>query len=93
MNIKKCGFCGNWSGAAGSLDDCCEVCNEILDYKSHYRLSQRVEKSEEKAVLFYHIQENDSLFTKIIRRIAGSIYFAVMGIVSFIVWLVAMLPG
>ena len=93
MNIKKCGFCGNWSGATDRLDDCCEVCNEVLDYKSQYRLNQRVDKSEEKAVLFYHIQESDSIFRKIIRRIAGSIYFTVIGIISFIAWLVAMLPG
>lgn len=93
MILKKCGFCGNWSSATGDKDDCCEVCNEILDYKSYYRHNKRVEKSEEKPLLFYNIREGDSLLTKIGRRILGSIYFTITGIVSFIVWLVAMLPG
>ena len=93
MKLKKCTYCNNWTSALGEVDDHCEVCGNLVDIREFHKRNKIVEISETKADLFYMIKPDDNILIKIVRRIAGAVYFTIVAIMSFIIWLVAALPG
>lgn len=87
-NTKKCSNCGEWSHWNLSLDDKCEHCGEYLQ-------KQEKEKAEEKAVIkqlqekafLFHINENDNIFQKILKKGGYAVYLIILAIVSFLSWI------
>lgn len=87
-NTKKCSNCGEWSHWNLSLEDKCEHCGEYLQ-------KQEKERAEEKALLkqiqdkkfLFNIHSDDNILIKIIKKSGYVVYLIILGIASFISWL------
>ncbi|WP_066839685.1 hypothetical protein [Rufibacter ruber] len=94
---KKCPHCGQWSAWNQSPHDRCEHCQGILDPDALARQqAQEERKQEEKerfTVDFIQINPDDPWFTRFFKRIGLGFQLAFVGVVSFLLWLIAVLAG
>ncbi|GAB2547922.1 hypothetical protein [Rufibacter soli] len=94
---KKCPHCAQWSVWQRNPTDTCEHCHQLLDPTAVERLkAQAQRKSEESTrftVDFIQINPQDSAFTKFYKGIGLSFQIAFVAIMSFILWLIALLAG
>ncbi|GMQ27701.1 hypothetical protein [Algoriphagus confluentis] len=94
MGQKKCPHCGEWSTWTMRLTDLCEHCGKTLGGKDLENQQRREEtiKANEKNWMFF-IDENDPVWKANLKKIGNFFYTIFMAIVSFILWLIAALPG
>jgi hypothetical protein len=94
---KKCPNCGEWSDWNQNPTDRCEHCGSILDPVAVARQEAREERRQEEAdrftVKFIEINPDDPWYLQIIKRMGLGIQIAFVSIVSFILWLIAILAG
>lgn len=94
---KKCPHCGQWSTWSKDVSDRCEHCQQLLDPAAFDRqVAQQERKEEEKerfTVDLIQIKDEDPAFLKFIKRIGLGFQLAFVGIISFILWLIALLAG
>ena len=94
---KKCPHCQQWSAWHHQVTDRCEHCQGLLDPKAHQRvLDQDTREEAEKKqfnVVLIEILPTDSAFTKFWKRIVQGFQLTFMAILSFILWLIALLAG
>ncbi|RNI31298.1 hypothetical protein [Rufibacter latericius] len=94
---KKCPHCGHWSAWSQGVSDRCEHCQGILDPSALKRQTAQEERKEEEGkrftVDFIQIHASDSAFTKFLKSIGLRFQLAFVGIVSFFLWLIALLAG
>ncbi|MBC3539943.1 hypothetical protein ACFSC6_04880 [Rufibacter sediminis] len=94
---KKCPHCHQWSPWNQDVTDRCVHCQSLLDPAAFERQqAQEERKQEEKerfSVDFIQIDPSDSAFTKFWKSIGLGFQMAFVGIVSFILWLIALLAG
>lgn len=94
MSQKKCSNCGKWSSWSNSVEDRCEHCNELLspsEYERKQKIKQEKER-QEKNWMFY-IDPDDSGIVKFFKKSGNVFYTVFMAIMTFIMWLIAALPG
>ena len=94
MSQKKCPNCGKWSNWNNNLEDRCEHCGELL---SPIELDRKTKKEDEidrqeKDWMFY-INPEDSGLVKFFKKSGNLFYTVFMAIMTFIMWLIAALPG
>lgn len=94
MGQKKCPHCGEWSNWKMNLTDPCEHCGKTLGGKDLENQKRREEslEADEKNWMFY-IHENDPAWKIRIKKVGNFFYTIFMAILSFILWLIAALPG
>ncbi|GAA4304949.1 hypothetical protein GCM10023183_18680 [Nibribacter koreensis] len=94
---KKCPHCQQWSAWHHQVTDRCEHCHELLDPKAHQRLLAQDEREEEESkkinIALIEILPTDSAFTRFWKRIVQGFQLMFMAILSFILWLIALLAG
>jgi methionyl-tRNA synthetase len=94
---KKCPHCGQWSVWSHAPTDRCEHCQRLLDPAAFNRQqAQHKRKEEEKkrfTVDLIQINPTDSTFAKFWKSIGLGFQLAFVGIISFILWLIALLAG
>ncbi|MFB9863838.1 hypothetical protein [Rufibacter immobilis] len=94
---KKCPHCGQWSVWNHSPADRCEHCQALLDPAAFERQQAQAERKEEEEKRFsvdlIQINPDDSALVKFFKSIGLGFQLAFVGIVSFILWLIALLAG
>ncbi len=94
MDQKKCPHCGKWSSWEKNLDDVCQNCGMLLGGKDLENQNKRIAdiKRNEENWMFY-IKESDSNFIKKAKKVGNFFYTIYIAILTFILWLVAAIPG
>lgn len=91
---KKCPHCHQWSEWNQDKTDRCEHCGALLAPEVVEREEKRdKKKKEEEDGWVFNVQPNDSPFKVLLKKVGKVGYVIFMAIVSFIVWLIAFLPG
>ncbi|WP_181305629.1 hypothetical protein [Rufibacter sp. XAAS-G3-1] len=94
---KKCPHCGHWSTWNQDTSDRCKHCQGLLDPAAFERQQAQEERKEEEKKRFtvnlIQIHPTDSAFAKFWKSIGLGFQLAFVGIVSFILWLIALLAG
>ena len=94
MGEKKCPHCGNWSKWTGDLNEACNSCGKSLagkDLDYHLKRQKETKANDEKWIFF--IKETDSPFARYSKIVGNFFYTIYMAIITFLVWLIAMMPG
>lgn len=94
MGEKKCPHCGKWSFWNQDLNDVCVHCGEPLGGRDlvYHEKRQAQEKANEEQWIFY-VGDDDPEFVKYLKQIGNFFYVIYMGILTFIAWVIAFLPG
>jgi pyruvate-formate lyase-activating enzyme len=94
MDQKKCPHCGNWSSWNLSLTDICEHCGKTLGGRDLENQEKRqADKKTNEDNWMFNIKDSDSDFKKGLKKVGNFSYTIFMAIISFILWLIAALPG
>jgi hypothetical protein len=97
--VKKCPNCGKYSAWDNSLEAICEFCGAVLDPRTLLEVQVKEEKKRQAQLRFEHpvfwvsIKPTDKplvVFGKEILRGAQIVY---MAIVSFLLWITAIIAG
>lgn len=94
MNQKKCPNCGKWSAHKGDYAASCEHCGKLL-FPVELKRKEKKEENDlrkEKEWMFY-INPDDSGLVKFLKKSGNLFYLVFMAIMSFIMWVIAALPG
>ncbi len=97
--VKKCPVCGQYSGWDETPDATCQHCGSILDPRTHHKVKKEAEKKRLAQLRFEHpvfwvsIKPTDKPFTVFWKQIARGAQIVYMAIVSFLVWLAAVVAG
>lgn len=94
MSQKKCPHCGEWSVWTHHYQDRCEHCGELLSPEEMKREERKAQDQErnEKEWMFY-INPEDSAIVRFFKKSGNLFYTVFMAIMTFIMWLIAALPG
>jgi len=97
VSTRKCPACGQWSNWSQNPDDKCEHCGSILDPQGlRARQLQEEEALRQKKnlnIALIEIYPYDSSLTRFGKRIVQGFQLTLMGIISFIIWVVTVLAG
>lgn len=94
MGEKKCPNCNKWSSWSTNIHESCDHCGASLggkDLEYHLIREKEAKANHEKWIFF--IKETDSPFVKNSKIVGNFFYTIYMAIITFIVWLIAMMPG
>ncbi|WP_192821770.1 hypothetical protein [Rufibacter sp. LB8] len=94
---KKCPTCGQWSSWNQNPEDRCQHCQAPLDPAAVARKQDREDHAEQQkkqfTVDFIQLDPADPWHKQLYKRIGLGFQVAFVGIVSFILWLIALLAG
>lgn len=89
--------CGQWSEWTGKPTELCEHCGGILDENGLIRqIAQEEREAQEKNkfdITLIEIYPSDNRLVIFLKRIVQGFQIAFMAILSFILWLIALLAG
>ncbi len=90
-SIKKCPNCGQWSTWNLSVDDTCDFCGALLDPKAVEARDRREEREAEAepAIKLIPIHPDDHPVLKFLKTIARGAQIVFMALISFFIWLIA----
>ncbi|GGG02942.1 hypothetical protein [Pontibacter amylolyticus] len=95
--IRKCPNCGQWSRWTQNPTDRCEHCNSILDPVAVARQQARAERKQEEeerySIKFIEVNPDDPWYIQFFKRIGLGFQIAFVSIISFFIWLIALLAG
>jgi uncharacterized membrane protein YvbJ len=94
MGEKKCPHCGEWSKWKMDVQDTCQHCGKTLGERDleYQKIREKDKKANEEQWIF-HIKEDDSDLRKSLKKAGNFFYMIYMGILTFLAWLIAALPG
>jgi hypothetical protein len=94
---RKCPHCGQWSEWTGEPTDLCEYCGCLLDEAGFIRQVEEEEREAEEKDRFdfslIEIYPTDNKFVVFLKRIVQGFQIVFMAILSFFLWLIALLAG
>ncbi|RYD69217.1 MAG: hypothetical protein EOP53_27570 [Sphingobacteriales bacterium] len=94
---RKCPACGQWSAWQQHPDDTCKFCNAILDPAGLLAQQQQqteIERQKKQLnITLIEIYPEDLPFTKFWKRIVQGFQITLIGVVSFIIWVVTVVAG
>ncbi|WPR74860.1 class I tRNA ligase family protein [Algoriphagus sp. NG3] len=94
MSQKKCPHCGKWSIWTNNYEDRCEHCGELLSPVELQREQKKVmDKDRNEKEWMFYINPDDSSIVKFFKKSGNLFYTVFMAIMTFIMWLIAALPG
>ncbi len=94
MSEKRCPHCGKWTTWTQNLEDTCQHCHKSLGGRYLVEQKERIRKDQEKKrEWIFEINQKDHPVVSFMKKAANLFYFVFFMIVSFIVWLIAALPG
>lgn len=94
MSQKKCPNCEKWSVWTTSYDDRCEHCGELLSpVEVERKVKQKQEEKRQEEEWMFYIKPDDTFFQKFFKKTGNFFYVIFMGIMTFIMWMIAAMPG
>ncbi len=94
---KKCPHCHQWSSWHHQATDRCQHCQELLDPQAYQRSLAHYDREQEESkkinITLIEIFPMDSAFTRFWKRIVQGFQLTFIAILSFILWLIALLAG
>lgn len=94
MGEKKCPHCGKWSKWTMDFQDTCEHCGKPLGGRDlEYQKNREKDKKANDEQWIFHIKEDDSDLVKGLKKAGNFFYMIYMGILTFLAWVIAALPG
>jgi len=94
---RKCPTCGQWSEWNQNPSDRCRHCGNVLDPQAVKARKKRQEdefrQKDQLNITLIEIYPYDSAFTRFWKRIVQAFQISLMAIISFIIWLIALLAG
>ena len=94
---KRCPHCQQWSTWHHQATDRCQHCQGLLDPAAHQRLLHQQVREEEESkkinITLIEIFPTDSAFTRFWKRIVQGFQLTFIAILSFLLWLIALLAG
>lgn len=94
MSQKRCPHCGEWSAWTTSYDDRCEHCGELLaPVEIERKAKMEAEKVRQEKEWMFYINPQDSFLVRFFKKSGNIFYTIFMAIMTFIMWLIAALPG
>jgi hypothetical protein len=93
---KKCPNCGQWSEWNQQASDTCQHCGALLDDENLIRTAAReAEKSEQKGfdLDIIQIHPNDAWYVVFYKRIIQGLQYSFIAIMTFILWVLALIAG
>ncbi|MCE7057490.1 hypothetical protein LZF95_22605 [Algoriphagus sp. AGSA1] len=94
MSQKKCPHCGKWSIWTNNYKDRCEHCGELLSPVELQREQKKaIDKERNEKEWMFYINPDDSPVVKFFKKSGNLFYTVFMAIITFIMWLIAALPG
>jgi hypothetical protein len=94
---KKCPHCGQWSVWNHDPDERCEHCHHLLAPEAQARQQAQEERKEEEkqrfSVDFIKIDPDDHWFLRFFKRIGLGFQIVFVGLVTFFIWLIALLAA
>ncbi|MBF8965238.1 hypothetical protein I0P70_18465 [Pontibacter sp. FD36] len=94
---RKCPNCGKWSRWNQNPTDRCEHCHSVLDpvavARQEAREQRRQEEDERFSIKMIEIDPNEPWYIRFFKRIGLGLQIAFVSIISFILWLIALLAG
>lgn len=94
MGEKKCPHCGEWSAWNGDMRDACDHCGKPLGGRDlDYQEKRDADTKRNEEQWIFYIKESDSEAVKLAKQVGNFFYTIYMGIITFIAWLIAVLPG
>lgn len=97
-SVKKCPECKEWSPWQGGPEERCAKCNEYLDPKAaedQQKETERIAKEGKKGPVSFivEIKPDDNLLIVTLKRLVQFGQLVFMAIVSFLLWLAAIVTG
>ena len=91
-NIIKCNLCGQWT--AGDKYSCVH-CGEIIEEERIKETKVRHEKTSLSFdnIMLVKVYEDDHVIIKFFKKIFQVAQLIYIGILTFVLWLIAFLPG
>lgn len=86
---KKCDVCGEWSDGNKYV---CSHCGEIMEEERLKEKSKR-EKQTVFDVAWVTIQPTDHLIVKAVKRVILTVQVIYFGLLSFFIWMIAMISS
>lgn len=94
MGQKKCPHCGEWSKWTTNMNDLCEHCGKALGGRDlEYHIIRERDKKANKEQWIFDIKETDSAFMKGLKTVGNFFYTIYIAVLTFLAWLVAVMPG
>ncbi|MHA7129575.1 hypothetical protein [Algoriphagus namhaensis] len=91
---KKCPNCGQWSSWDRNYDDRCDHCGEYLAQEEKRRETvKEEEKLRQEKDWMFRVDPTDNAWIKFWKKAGNLFYVVFMAIMSFIMWVIAALPG
>lgn len=99
-NERKCPACGEWTNGhithctqCGALTDPTLIAEESRNEREKDRRADKLRNESKTAKRFRALKGSDKLIHRIIFFIANTLFTIYMGILSFVVWLIALITG
>jgi predicted amidophosphoribosyltransferase len=94
MGQKKCPHCGEWSKWTTNMNDLCENCGKALGGRDleYHEIRERDKKANKEQWIF-DVKETDSALVKGLKIVGNFFYTIYIAILTFLAWLVAIMPG
>ncbi|EON75691.1 hypothetical protein ADIS_3841 [Lunatimonas lonarensis] len=94
MGEKKCPHCNAWSKWNQDINDTCEHCGHQLGGADlHYHEKRLAQEKANRENWIFYIKDTDSGFMKGAKKVGNFFYTIYISIITFIAWLIAVLPG
>lgn len=100
VNERKCPACGKWTDGhkthcihCGALTDPVLIAEERSKERAEDRRADELKNESKTVKKLKALKKSDKVFHRIIYYIADTIFTIYMGILSFIVWLIALITG
>lgn len=100
VNERKCPACGKWTNGhkthcthCGNLTDPVLIAKENRKERDEERKAYKLENEPKAIKKLKALKKSDKILHRIIFYIADTIFTIYMGILSFIVWLIALITG
>lgn len=97
--IKKCPSCGKYTEWNNQVEDKCQYCGQVLDPRSLHEKLEAEEKEKQARLKFEHpvfwvsIKPDDNPFTVFWKTILRGAQLVYMAIISFLLWVAAVVAG
>ena len=97
--VKKCPNCGKYSEWDNSIHATCNFCGEVLDPRTLHKVQVAEEKKKQAQLRFEHpvfwvsIKPTDPPLVKFGKEILRGAQLVYMAVISFLLWVAAVVAG
>jgi hypothetical protein len=92
---RYCKNCGTWGYFEGKIDDRCIYCGNMFEPKRYQEEADKEVKRvlDPPAIILVKIKKTDNFFVKIFKTVLQGFQLLFVAILTFVLWLVALISG